>query len=156
MNASELTRHLAATFEGVRVLEHAGDSFLVYDPDGDLPNERMFPFVTVVAGDTYDTASALDRPGAYRLNIGVTKATYTARFGAPPTERGEGGVLDTGFDYAERDQLLPHPVYASQYWVCVVSPSDETLEAVRPLLTEAYEFAARKYANQRARRGTVS
>lgn len=47
---------------------------------------------------------------------------------------------------------MPHPHYASQYWVCVVSPSARTFdEEVRALLEEAYEFAARKQANRRAR-----
>lgn len=49
------------------------------------------------------------------------------------------------------DTLLPHPTYASQHWVCVLNPGEATLETVRALLAEAYEFAARKYAN-RARR----
>lgn len=87
------------------------------------------------------------------MNIGLPKAAYLARFGAAPTARGERGVLRTGFDYATRDQLLPHPHYASQYWVCVVSPSARMFDAVvRPLLAQSYEFAARKHANRRARR----
>jgi hypothetical protein len=35
--------------------------------------------------------------------------------------------------------------------VCVVSPGEATLETVRVLLAEAHGFAARKYANHRAR-----
>jgi hypothetical protein len=33
----------------------------------------------------------------------------------------------------------------------VVNPSDATVDAIKPLLTEAHEFAARKYANHQAR-----
>jgi hypothetical protein len=36
--------------------------------------------------------------------------------------------------------------------VCVVNPGEATLDTVRSLLAEAYEFAARKHANHRARR----
>ncbi|MFE2755879.1 DUF6194 family protein [Actinosynnema sp. NPDC059335] len=151
MNAEELTDHITSTFPGTRAMEAHGDVFFLYDPDGDLPPERQMPYATIVTGDHYERVSRLGEPGAYRLNIGLTKATYTAMFGPVPTGRDADGVFDTGFDYAERDRLMPHPVYASQHWVCVVSPSGATLDAVRPLLVEAHGFAARKHANHAKR-----
>ncbi|MGN9778959.1 DUF6194 family protein [Micromonospora sp. H33] len=147
-----MRRHILDTFDGVTALEAAGDTFFIYDPHGDLPAQRQFPFATIVTGDHYDTVSDLSRAGAYRLNIGLTRARYAALFGPAPSQRDEQGVLDTGADYAATDVLLPHPVYASQHWVCVVNPGDATLHLVRTLLTEAHAFAARKYANHRARR----
>lgn len=147
-----MTRYIRGTFAGLLVSENAGDTFFMYAPDGDLPAERQFPFATIVTGDHYDSVSNLDRPGAYRLNIGLTKATYTATFGAPPTRRAADGVLETGWDHAAVDTLTPHPIYASQYWVSVVDPAESTLDTVRELLAEAYEFAARKYGNQQTRR----
>ncbi|WP_067186378.1 DUF6194 family protein [Microtetraspora niveoalba] len=151
MDASEMKRYICEAFDGINVLEASGDTFFLYDPDRDLPPERQTPFVTIVTGDHYDTVSKLDRPGAYRLNIGLTKATYTGLFGAAPTGRDADGVLDTGFDHAAVDTLTPHPIYASQYWVSVVDPGEATLETVRTLLAEAHTFAARKHANHRAR-----
>jgi hypothetical protein len=145
-----MTEHIKS-FACTRVMEAYGDTFFLYDPDGDLPPERRLPFATIVTDDNYERVSELSEPGAYRLNIGLTKATYTAMFGAVPTERDDQGVLETGFDYAERDRVMPHPVYASQHWVCVVSPGEATLDAVRPLLAEAHEFAARKHANHARR-----
>jgi len=153
MNADEMKRYIAATFAGLNLVDNAGDTFVTYDPDGDLPSDRWLPWATIVTGDHYDTVSDLSRPGAYRLNIGVTKATYVSLFGAAPTQRDEHGVLLTGVDYAATDTLMPHPFYASQYWVSVVNPTGATLDTVRKLLAEAYEFAARKHAHQRARRG---
>ncbi len=87
--------------------------------------------------------SNLDRPGAYRLNIGLTTAAYAALVGTPP----EGG-----YDHAAEDVLTPHPVYGGQHWVSVVNPGPATLDTVRTLLAQAYRFAARKHAN-RTRRG---
>lgn len=142
-----MTRYIRSAFDGVNPVENSGDTFFIYDPARDLPPERWFPFATIVTGDRHDTVSDLDRPGAYRLNIGLTKATYVSRFGAAPRDRDEHGVLRTGFDYAAADTLMPHPVYGSQYWVCVVNPGEATLDTVRDLLAEAYEFAVRKYAN---------
>jgi hypothetical protein len=147
-----MRQYICETFDGVNTLEGDGDSYFLYDPRCDLPPERQHPFATIVTGDRHDQVSGLDRPGAYRINIGLTKATYVARFGAAPTRRDEKGVLETGFDYAEADRLMPHPIYGSQHWVCVVNPGEATLAAVHTLLAEAHGFAARKYANQQARR----
>src|SRR5262245_23951275 len=103
MDASEMKRYLCETFDSVWAVENLGDTFFMYAPDGDLPPERQFPFVTLVTGDHYDSVSKLDRPDTYRLNIGLTKATYGAMFGAVPTQRDADGVLDTGFDYTAVD-----------------------------------------------------
>jgi hypothetical protein len=156
MNADAMRRHIEDAYDGLRVLDNAGDSFFLYDPAGDLPPERQHPFATIVTGDSYDTVSKLDRPGAYRLNIGLTRDTYVSLFGAAPKQRDDQGVLVTGVDYAATDRLMPHPIYASQYWVSVVNPDQATLDTVRRLLTEAHGYAARKYANQRKRRSAAS
>jgi hypothetical protein len=140
VDAIEMKRYICETFEGVRAIDATGDTFFLYDPEGDLPAERQFPFVTIVTGDRYDSVSQLDRPGVYRLNIGLTKATYTERFATDDV------------DYAALDTLMPHPVYAGQHWVCVLNPGAATLATVRVLLQEAHEFAARRHANHQARR----
>ena len=140
-----MKRYICQTFDGVRVLEAAGDTFFLYDPRGDLPAERQHPFATIVTGDHYDSASNLDRPGAYRLNIGLTRATYATRFGG----------RDAGFDYAAADAVMPHPIYAAQHWVCVVNPGEATRESVRTLLAEAHGFAARTYLHHEARHGEI-
>ncbi|GAA1572550.1 DUF6194 family protein [Kribbella sancticallisti] len=141
MDDLEIGRRLAATFPGVNVLVANGDSFFIYDPDRDLPPQRQMPFLTIVTSDSYDKDSQLDRPGVYRLNVGLTKTTYTSLFGDAAAE----------WDYAAIDTVMPHPVYAPQYWVCVLNPSEATLGEIGPLLTEAYDFAVRKYTNQRQR-----
>jgi hypothetical protein len=150
MDASEMRRYISETFDGVDILENAGDTFFIYDPDRNLPPERQLPFATIVTGDHYDSVSHLDRPGTYRINVGLTKATYTALLGVPPTQRDADGVLETDADYTAIDTVMPHPYYASQYWVSVINP-EATLDAVRAFLAEAHEFAARKYANRQAR-----
>jgi hypothetical protein len=151
MNADAMVRYVNETFDGVWAVENLGDTYFMYAPDGALPPQRQHPFATLVTGDRHDHASNLDRPDTYRLNIGLTRATYVARFGPAPTERLADGSLLTGSDYTALDTLMPHPVYASQYWVCVLNPGEATLESVRAYLAEAHGFAARKYANHRAR-----
>lgn len=130
-----------AGLEGVVTMEAAGDSYFIYDPHGDLPDNRKMPFATVMTGDRYDTASDLDRDeGSYRLNLGLTRATFTARF-----------ATDAPVDHAARDVVVPHPVYGDQHWVGVVNPSDATFDGLRPLIDEAHQLAVRKFTNHRAR-----
>ena len=106
-----------------------GDTF-VYT----RPNERM-PFATIVTKDYpgFDTESELDRPGVFRLNIGVGKAWFTELLGYPPAEHPHHAAE---FDYTAFDQLLPHPVYAIQAWVSFVNPGPATSELAASLLKE--------------------
>ena len=56
-------------------------------------------------------------------------------------------VKGQGFSTALH-QLMPHPVYAPQSWVCVLNPSPETFRAAQPLLAEAYAMAVRRHAKR--------
>ena len=151
MDPDDLHRHIVHTFDGTNVLENEGDLFYIYDPGRNLPPQRQMPWATLVRRDAYDPSSDLDRRGAWRVNIGLTKAAYTERFGPAPNVPVTGEPIDTGFDYTATDTLMPHPVYAPQHWVCVVNPGERTADDVHALLAEAHGFAARKFANQRSR-----
>ena len=87
-----------------------------------------------------DAASDLSRPGVFRLNIGVDRATF---------EGLAGRVEDP--DYAALDRFLPHPVYARQHWLCILNPSASTFEErVVPLLALAHDrLAAARARHQR-------
>jgi hypothetical protein len=90
----------------------------------------------MIAQDTeHDRVSNLDRPGVYRLNLGVEKATFRRLF--------DGASAP---DYTALDRLMPHPEYAAQSWLCVLAPTDETFARdVQPLLEEAYRIARRRH-----------
>lgn len=125
----EKSVHLfVSSLAGVETVEKDGDTYYFVGPD------HTFPFATLVTGDRHDTVSNLDRPGVYRLNVGVSKPTFQSLFPAKPTEP----------DYAALDQILPHPVYGKMYWVCVLNPSEATFERVKALLTEAHETAMKQ------------
>ena len=147
MDEAGITRYIATNFAGVDVVVASaengapqiawGDTFFIYDPNRDLSDSRRFPFATIVTKDygEFDNASQLDRAGVFRLNIGVSKKTYDGLFGVA----GE-------HDFAALDVLMPHPVYGTNHFVCVLNPSDSTFESVRPLLKEAYEIAVKRAA----------
>ena len=163
MDEASITQYVTDSFEGVNVVVASreagspeiawGDTFFIYDPDRQLPPAGQFPFATLVTQDygDFDCASQLNRPGIFRLNIGVSKETYRSLFGPQPSPPAAGGVVETGHDFTALDQLLPHPVYAPQSWVCVLNPSAATFQSVRPLLAEAYRLAVGRYTKREAR-----
>src|SRR5258705_1885904 len=113
-----------------------GAPFFSLDPETHWPN-----FATIVTTDEHDlgTPSNLARPGAFRLNLGVGRATF---------QRLVGSMTDP--DYAAFDRLLPHPVYARQLWISILNPTDATFnDVVLPLLAEAHN----RLAAARARHG---
>jgi hypothetical protein len=151
MDASEITRCITALFTGVGVQVASrengapeiawGDIFYFADVGGAEPPDRKFPFATIVTKDygEFDCASNLNRPGVFRLNIGISKQTFAGLFPEPAE-----------YDFTALDRLLPHPVYGKMYWVCVLNPSAATFEVVRPLLAEAFDLAAQRNARRTA------
>jgi hypothetical protein len=137
MDEAAITKYICETFGGVDVVDATGGAFYFYDSGKDIPKDHRFPFATLVTSDEYDQFSNLSRQGVSRLNVGVGKETFQSLF--DPTE---------AYDFTALDRVMPHPVYGKMYWVCVLNPSDATFEAVKPLLAEAYETAARRHTKQ--------
>ena len=130
-----IDHHIRQTWPAVAVATIPGAWFYSLDPEKHFPN-----FATIVTNDDHDAASDLNRPGFFRLNIGVGRETFE-RIAA---EAGEAP------DMTAVDRLFPHPVYAAQRWISIVNPSQTTWrEVVQPLLVEAHD----RLAAQRARHG---
>jgi hypothetical protein len=85
--------------------------------------------------------------GVFRLNIGISKQTYQSLFGSQIAPEGSGHA--SRYDFTALDQVMPHPVYGRQYWVCVLNPSAATFQTVvQSLLAEAYDRDVRKHAKR--------
>jgi len=145
VDEATVRRYIAETFDGLDVVEANGDAFYFYDPGRNIPPDRRLPFATLVTGDRYDQVSDLDRPGVYRLNIGISKETFQSLFGAS----GADEDAEPDYDLTVLDTVMPHPVYGRMSWVCVLNPSEQTFETVRRLLAEAYDLAARRHTRTR-------
>ena len=133
-----IIEYIRATYPETDVFEASGTWFCSFDPEKHFPN-----FATIVTNNDYDEGSDLDREGVFRLNLGVSRATF---------ERLVGEALDpaTPPDYAALDTLLPHPTYAAQLWISILNPSDATFrDVVIPLIAEAHD----RLAAQRDRHG---
>ena len=130
---SFIANYITSTFENVETAVNLGYTFFFYRDD------HMHPFATIAStGNEYEQISRLDRPGVYRLNIGLSRETFQAMFGQ--------GKIDTSpYDFTALDTIMPHPEYSSQHFICVLSPSEATFERIRPLLAEAYDVAMKRY-----------
>jgi hypothetical protein len=136
MNESSVVDYITKTFPGVETSTAFGYTFFFYK------SERKLPFATLISSDQdYDRVSNLDRPGVFRLNIGISKKTFQSLFGT--------AKVDTdSYDFTAVDVIMPHPEYAQHHFICVLSPSEATFERVRLLLAEAHDIAARRYSRQ--------
>ena len=136
MDDSAVVDTITKTFPGVETTAAFGYTFFFYR------SERKLPFATLISSDQeYDRFSNLDRPGVFRLNIGISKQTFESLFG-------KAAVDTKRYDFTTLDVIMPHPEYARQHFICVLSPGEATMERVRSLLTEAYDIAARRYKRQ--------
>lgn len=129
MTEDDITQHLIDMLGGGHFEVADDNTFFFHGAD------NKFPFATIVTKDNeFDNASKLDRPGVFRLNVGVGKETFRALFGEEQQAE--------NIDFTALDRLMPHPMYAKMYWVSVINPSAKTFEAVKPLLVEARSLQA--------------
>lgn len=140
MEREDVDAHIAA-MPGVVPKAAWGETSYFYNPGSRF--ERGTYFATLKDHDgASDRASRLDRPGVWRLNIGVGKTTYLALFGPPPHRPGKGETIEGHWDFTALDVLTPHPVYGWMSWVAVLNPSAETWARCIDLLADAHKRAA--------------
>ena len=136
MDEERIADYITNTFAGVETTTTLGYTFFFYGSD------RMLPFATIAStGNQYERVSNLERPGVFRLNIGVSKPTFQSLIGT-------GNVDVSAYDFTALDLIMPHPDYAAQSWICVLNPSEATFHKLRPLLSEAYERAVRRASSR--------
>lgn len=59
-------------------------------------------------------------------------------------------MVDTDHEFTTLDSLTPHPVYGWARWGCVLTPSEETLEPLWPLVDESYGAAKAQFEKRSA------
>lgn len=136
MDESSVVDYITKTFPEVETTLSFGYSMFFYRSD------RKVPFATLISADyDHDRISNLDRPGVFRLNIGISKQTFQSLFGTAKVDV-------SSYDFTALDVIMPHPDYAQQHFICVLSPSEATFESIRLLLAEAYDIAVRRYTRR--------
>lgn len=144
----DVLKYCLDNLDGVVAVDSWGERGIFYNPGGVL--KRGVYVLTVKEKDgENDRASMLDREGVWRVNIGVRRSTFHAMFGGLPGRPVKGGVVDVPYDFATKDVIMPHPIYAWMGWICVLNPSDVTFRQLMPLITEAYGYAVEKFHKRR-------
>ncbi len=147
MNEATIVAYITA-IDGVETVTVDDNIFFFTGPD------HMFPFATFIThDDEYETFSDLNRPGIFRLNVGVSKATFPSLFGATAPRPAAAATADaSAYDFAALDRLLLHPTYGRQFWVCILNPTPATFDTtIKPLLAEAYDIACGRDEKRAAR-----
>jgi len=148
MKPDEILKYCLDHLEGSILVESGGEKGIFYNPGHALKRGVYILTVKEKDGDN-DKGSNLDRPGIYRVNLGVRKGTFIKLFGAVPKRPGAGEIVEMDYDFSVTDQILPHPVYAWMSWLCVLNPAEDTFEALKPYIQEAYEYAKEKFAKRK-------
>lgn len=79
------------------------------------------------------------------MSCGPDKELYQTLFGDKPKRAAKGAIVNLPIDFAELNVIMPHPIYAWMYWVCVNSPESDTLDDFHKLIHSSYEKAKRNY-----------
>jgi hypothetical protein len=151
VNAADVIASLQAKFSGLTPKASWGETSLFFNPGGVLPSGVYFCTVKDHDGAN-DKASQLDRPGVFRVALGLPRNRYEELFGPRPPRPPKGGVVMTGHDFTVTNVVMPHPVYAWMGWVQVLSPSADTFAEMHPLFTASYDAVLAKFEAQRAKR----
>ncbi len=148
MKSEEILNYCLENLEGTVFVNSWGEKGVFYNPDKILKRGIYILTIKEKDGDN-DKSSKLDRDGIYRVNLGVRKDTFTKMFGTVPKRPEKGGIVDMDYDFTEANKIIPHPVYAWMSWICVLNPSKETFDKLKPLIAEAYEYAKEKYRKRK-------
>lgn len=143
MEPKAVLDYYLSNLPGTVLVESWGEKGVFYNPGGRL--KRGVYVLTVKEKDgANDRGSNLDRAGVYRVNLGLRKTTFFRLFGDLPSRPSAGRTVEMSCNFAALNVLLPHPVYAWMGWACVLNPSEQTFEELKPLIGEAYQLAREK------------
>ncbi|NEQ47092.1 MAG: hypothetical protein F6K00_27555 [Leptolyngbya sp. SIOISBB] len=151
MSPEAVVSRICTEFSGVVPKSTWGETSLFYNPEKKLPNGIYFCTLKEKDGE-HDQASNLNREAVFRLGIGLPSKTYISLFGEKPPRPTKGGIVSTGHDFTLLNELTPHPVYAWMGWVQILSPTENTLGQLWPLLRTAYAQAIEKFDKKTARK----
>ena len=103
--------------------------------------ERMRPFATIVLRNMpgFDEDSDLDRPGVFRINIDLGREEFERQFGYPPRRFRDH---QSDIDFSETNRHMPHPVYGTQAWACILNPAPRRAD-IDQLIRHSHQRALR-------------
>jgi hypothetical protein len=144
MKVRDILNYCLENLKGTILAENWGEKGIFYNPNNTLKKGVYILTIKEKDGDN-DKASDLSRDDIFRVNIGLRKDTFKEMFADIPKRPPAGGIVEMDYDFTKVDTIMPHPVYAWMAWICVLNPSAETFEKLKPLIQESYTFAQEKF-----------
>ena len=144
MEPDEIFHYCIKNLKGTILTKNWGERGVFYNPNNTLKKGVYILTIKEKDGDN-DKASNIDREGIYRINIGVRKETFKKLFKIIPERPKAGEIVNMDYDFTKTNVLLPHPVYAWMSWICILNPTEETFEKIKPYIQESYEYAIEKF-----------
>lgn len=148
MEPDTVLQYCLTDLKGTVQVNSWGEKGIFYNPDNSFKRGIYVLTVKEKDGDN-DKSSHLYRDGIFRVNIGLRKNTFIKLFGELPKRPPKGGIVEMNCDFTETGKLLPHPVYAWMGWVCMLNPSEDKFEELKPLILESYEYAKEKFSKKK-------
>ncbi len=150
LEVNQLIERISDKYDGLVTAKNWGETGLFYNPANKLAKGVYFLTFKEKDGPN-DKSSNIDREGVYRLNLGISKDTFTKLFCSLPARPPAGDVVKMvkNYDFATLDKIMPHPVYAWFAWVCVLNPTEKTYSQLEPLIAEGYQLTLARYAKKK-------
>jgi Family of unknown function (DUF6194) len=147
LQVEDIASEILAMDSGIVFGSNWGERALFYNPNWDL-KKGIYVATFKERDGANDRSSCLNQEGRFRLNLGLTKASYIRLFGSPPKRPSAGQIVDTGHDFTVSDTFTPHPIYAWMGWIAVINPTQSTMTYLKPFLLEAIQLAHFKFAKR--------
>lgn len=148
MTVDDIFSHVLQSYDGLIEDRNWGERGIFFNPGKILP--KGIYVLTIKDKDSpNDKASHVNRPGIFRLNLGISRPAFINLFGKVPSRPSAGGIISTGHDFSQIDRILPHPVYGWMSWIAVLNPRRATFAKLEPLIDEAVGIAAEKFIRRK-------
>jgi hypothetical protein len=131
MEPEQIMQYCLNNLEDTILVESWGEKGVFYNPNNTLKRGIYILTIKEKDGDN-DKGSNLDRKGIYRVNIGIKKETFIKLFKEIPERPKAGEIVNMDYDFTKANVILPHPVYAWMGWICILNPTEEMFERIKP------------------------
>jgi hypothetical protein len=147
MKIDGIFKHLISKYSGLVINKNWGERGLFYNPGGKLKLGAYMLTFKEKDGKNDSSSNISGRTDVFRLNMKISKSTFTKLFISVPERPVAGGIVATGHDFTQLDTIMPHPVYGWMTWICVHNPSQKTINHMEStgLFDEAYNAATETF-----------
>jgi hypothetical protein len=144
LTSKQTSDFLLKKYEALVPQNSWGEISFFYNPGLKLARGTYFATIKEKDGQN-DKASNLNRDRVFRLNFGTDKDTFEKLFGQKPSRPSKSDIIKGDYNFTKLDELMPHPVYGWMGWVCVLNPSQKSLEFILPLLDNCYQITKKRF-----------